>query len=182
LRREQLARQRGEIVVDELDSHVPLMRCKLASLLALLDERFEVTWEDWELGGLVWATSCAVRDRLIEFGRQEAAKREQALIERRKQEAVAIHLAQRGVDSTVERLAAWISKKIREKGPMSRSDLRRMAHKRDRDSFDAGLSHAEALRWVEIDESRRVKPGPAGVYGVDMYTPREAKSEGVTKS
>jgi hypothetical protein len=182
LRREQLARQRGQVIVDELDSHVPLMRCKLAALFALLDERFEVTQEDWDLGGLVWATSCAVRDRLIEFGRQESAKKELALIERRKQEAVAIHLAQRGVDSTVERLAAWISKKIREKGPLSRSDLRRMAHKRDRDSFDAALSHAEALRWVEIDECRRVSPGPAGVYGVDMYTPREAETEGVTKS
>ncbi|MFQ6212468.1 hypothetical protein ACLMMQ_29940, partial [Bacillus mobilis] len=115
LRREQIARQRGEVVVDELDSHVPLMRCKLAALLALLDERFAVTWEDWELGGLIWATSCAVRDRLIEFGRQEAERNKQALLERRRQEAVAIRLAERGVDSTVERVAAWICDKVRAK-------------------------------------------------------------------
>ncbi|WP_406083086.1 YfjI family protein [Micromonospora zamorensis] len=163
LRREQLARQRGEVVVDELDSHVPLMRCKLAALLALLDERFEVTWEDWELGGLIWATSCAVRDRLIEFGRQEAERNQQAHLEKRRQEAVAIRLAERGVDSTVERVAAWICDKVREKGPIAKGKLRKLLPARDRDWFEPGLSHAEALRWAVIDEDRFVKPGPARV-------------------
>lgn len=161
LRREQLARQRGELVVDELDSHVPLMRCKLAALLALLDERFEVTWEDWELGGLIWATSCAVRDRLIEFGRQTAERNRLAQLERRREEAVAIHLAQRGVDSTVERVAAWAGDKVREKGPIAKGKLRKLLPSRDRAWFDPGLSHAEALRWVVVDEDRVVTPGPA---------------------
>ena len=163
LRREQLARQRGEVIVDELDSHVPLMRCKLAALLALLDERLTVTTEDWELGGLIWATSCAVRDRLVEFGRQEAEKTHQAQLERRRQEAVAIHLAQRGVDSTIERVAAWICDKVREKGPIAKGKLRKLLNARDRELFDDGLSHAEALRWVEVGEDRLIRPGSARV-------------------
>lgn len=178
LRREQLARQRGEVIVAELDSHVPLMRCKLAALLALIDGRMSVEWEDWELGGLIWATSCAVRDRLIEFGRQEAERNAQAQIDRRVREAEAIRLAQRGVDATVERIAAWISKKIREKGQMSRSELRKLANRRDRDSFDPALSHAEALRWVEIDENRLIKPGAARVDTVDIVHPSAAKNGG----
>lgn len=182
LRREQLARQRGEVVVAELDSHVPLMRCKLASLLALLDERFDVTWEDWELGGLIWETSCAVRDRLIEFGRQEAERNRQAQIERRREEAVAVRLAQRGVDSTVERVAAWVCDKVREKGPIAKGKLRKLLPSRDREWYDAGLSHAEALRWVVIDEDRVVKPGPArlergGGQG-DIRPPLDAENEG----
>lgn len=163
LRREQLARQRGEVVIDELDSHVPLMRCKLAALLALLDERFEVTGEDWELGGLIWATSCAVRDRLIEFGRQEAERNQQAHLEKRRQEAVAIRLAERGVDSTVERVAAWACDKVREKGPIAKGKLRKLLPSRDRDWYEPGLAHAEALRWIVIDEDRYVKAGPARV-------------------
>lgn len=182
LRREQLARQRGEVVVDELDSHVPLMRCKLAALLALLDERFEVTWEDWELGGLIWVTSCAVRDRLIEFGRQEAERDRQAQIERRRQEAVAVRLAQRGVDSTVERVAAWICDKVRDKGPIARGKLRKLLAARDRDWFDPALTHAEALRWVVIDEDRSVRPGPArldkGGGQVDTRPPLDAENGG----
>lgn len=184
LRREQLARQRGEVVVNELDSHVPLMRCKLAALLALLDDRLDVCWDDWELGGLIWATSCAVRDRLIEFGRQEAERNRQAQIDRRREEAVAIRLAERGVDSTVERVAAWICDKVREKGPIARGKLRKLLPSRDRDWYDAGLTHAEALRWVVIDENRVVKPGPArlergGGQG-DMCPPLEAENGGPT--
>ena len=182
LRREQLARQRGEVVLDELDSHVPLMRCKLAALLALLDERFQVTWEDWELGGLIWATSCAVRDRLIEFGRQEAERNQQAQLDRRRQEAVAVRLAQRGVDSTVERVAAWICDKVREKGPIGKGKLKKLLASRDRDWYEPGLSHAEALRWVVIDEDRYVRPGSArferGGGQVDIVHPPEAKNGG----
>ncbi|MFG2165540.1 P-loop NTPase family protein [Micromonospora chersina] len=163
LRREQLARQRGEVVLDELDSHVPLMRCKLAALLALLDERFDVTWEDWELGGLIWTTSCAVRDRLIEFGRQEAERNQRAQIERRRQEAVAIRLAERGVDSTVERVAAWICDKVRDKERIAKGKLRKLLPSRDRDWYEPGLAHAEALRWIRIDEDRYLTPGPARV-------------------
>jgi hypothetical protein len=182
LRREQLARQRGEVVIDELDSHVPLMRCKLAALLALLDERFKVTWEDWELGGLIWATSCAVRDRLIEFGRQEAEQNRLALIERRRQEAVAIRLAERGVDSATERVAAWICDKVRDRERIAKGKLRKLLAARDRDWFEPGLAHAEALRWVRIDDDRYLTPGPArvdrGGGQVDTCPPLGAGNEG----
>ncbi|WFE45324.1 hypothetical protein [Verrucosispora sp. WMMD1129] len=182
LRREQLARQRGEVVVDELDSHVPLMRCKLAALLALLDERFEVTWDDWELGGLIWATSCAVRDRLIEFGRQEAERNRLAQIERRRQEAVAVRLAERGVDSSTERVAAWICDKVRERERIAKGKLRKLLAARDRDWFEPGLAHAEALRWVRIDDDRYLTPGPArvdrGGGQVDTCPPLGAENGG----
>ncbi|MET8265958.1 DUF3987 domain-containing protein [Micromonospora arida] len=182
LRREQIARQRGEVVVDELDSHVPLMRCKLAALLALLDERFEVTWEDWDLGGLIWVTSCAVRDRLIEFGRREAEQTRLAHIERRRQEAVAVRLAERGVDTATERVAAWICDKVRDKERIAKGKLRRLLAARDRDWFEPGLSHAEALRWVRIDDDRYLTPGPArvdrGGGQVDTCTPPGAENEG----
>ena len=123
-----------------------------------------------------------MRDRLIEFGRQEAERNQQAQLDRRRQEAVAVRLAQRGVDSTVERVAAWVCDKVREKGPIAKGKLKKLLASRDRDWYEPGLSHAEALRWVVIDEDRYVRPGSArferGGGQVDIVHPQEAKNGG----
>jgi Bifunctional DNA primase/polymerase, N-terminal len=54
---------------DELDSHEPLMLSKLSVLLCLLDSRRTVTLDDWALAKIMYATSRAVMDDLVEYGR-----------------------------------------------------------------------------------------------------------------
>jgi hypothetical protein len=51
---------------DPLDSHISLVRAKVAGLLALMDGgRLNVTEEDWRLAGCIVEESCRVRDRCL---------------------------------------------------------------------------------------------------------------------
>ena len=51
---------------DPLDSHISLVRAKVAGLLALMDGgRLNVTEEDWRLAGCIVEESCQVRDRCL---------------------------------------------------------------------------------------------------------------------
>jgi hypothetical protein len=52
---------RGLSSADPLDSHRGLLRLKLAALHAVLDDRRNITWEDWGLAQTVLAASDAVR-------------------------------------------------------------------------------------------------------------------------
>lgn len=58
-----LARVRGEVQAEELDSHEGLVRLKVAALLAILDGRLDVNEEDWALALAVQQRSKVVRDR-----------------------------------------------------------------------------------------------------------------------
>lgn len=49
---------------DPLDTHRNLSRLKVATLLALMDGRFDVNLEDWALSGMVLDSSDAVRDTM----------------------------------------------------------------------------------------------------------------------
>jgi Bifunctional DNA primase/polymerase, N-terminal len=56
----------------DLDSHEPLMLSKLSVLLCLLDSRQIVTLDDWALAKIMYATSRAVMDDLVEYGKEKA--------------------------------------------------------------------------------------------------------------
>jgi hypothetical protein len=79
--RNDRARQRQELIPGPLDGHEPLTRCKVAALLAVLDGRFHVATEDWELSKTVWTVSCAVRDDAISFGQVAARLKAEKQIE-----------------------------------------------------------------------------------------------------
>jgi hypothetical protein len=51
---------------DALDGHAMMSRLKVAAALGLLESRFEVTEEDWQLAGYVMAKSDATRQETIE--------------------------------------------------------------------------------------------------------------------
>ncbi|MBX5446626.1 hypothetical protein [Sphaerobacter sp.] len=160
IRRDDKARSRGEARLPLLDSHKPLMRVKLAALLAILDNRLDVLAEDWELALVMWETSCRIRDALIEYGeRQQAAeeeKRTRALIDRE----VRAHAAKAAADSDIRRVARRVARKVHEAGAdgMSRGALRKAVAYRDRDRLGAAVDFAESEGWVVV-EGDRVVPG-----------------------
>ncbi len=78
IRAHDLAVQRQELSVPELDSHALLTRVKLAGLLAALELRNNIGEDDWRLAGIVWQTSCAVRDVLVEAVKAEAQAKAEA--------------------------------------------------------------------------------------------------------
>lgn len=152
LRDDAVARLRGDLIVDELDSQTPLMLCKLAALFAVMDGRSQVTEEDWELGCTMWATSCAVRDRLIEFGRQKEALKREAQKARHTEDAAAKRSGVHATDARHERVIAWIARKVAEIGPIRTPDLYRKLKATDRDIYETCLRLTEARGSVTVDD------------------------------
>src|SRR5699024_981719 len=70
--RERQKANRGEH--SDLDGHALLTRLKVAAGLALLEERREVTDDDWELSGVIARMSDATRSRVIAHRQAEVAK------------------------------------------------------------------------------------------------------------
>ncbi|MGK5682465.1 hypothetical protein [Actinoplanes sp. URMC 104] len=163
LRRAHVAKVSAEVVVDELDSHEPLMLCKLSSLLCALDGRMVVSDEDIELARMLWRVSCATRDRLMEFGRQEAARRKAEKLADRVAETEAVSLAAKGVDHSIDRVARLIFRRVQaHDGPALRYLLRKNIGSANKPFFDAALAHAASVQWVAlVEDDRAVVPGSA---------------------
>lgn len=62
---------RGQFVPDPLDSHAYLVREKIAALLAIIDNRLDITEDDWHLASMVQTASNVVRATAIEHSRAE---------------------------------------------------------------------------------------------------------------
>lgn len=151
IRVDDRARATGELKLPPLDSHKPLMLVKLSVLFAILDDRVNVTVEDWQLAETLWDTSCQLRDALMEYGARQAAdeseKKTQAHVDRE----LRAHAAKASSDRDIERVARRAAKRVHEAGGMTRSALTKAIAYRDRDLLLAALNLAEALGWISVD-------------------------------
>ena len=140
----------------ELHSHEPLMRCKLAALLCVLDGRRMVDQDDWRLAGMIWQVSCAVRDRLVAFGETERRVRVEQELERHAEMAQAAELARVQVTADVERVARRIWKIVFAEderfAQIKRTTVRKDKMGRDKPLFDAALRFARSMGWLADDE------------------------------
>ncbi|MFG1826740.1 hypothetical protein ACGFIJ_30030 [Microbispora bryophytorum] len=158
IRRDDHARATGAERLPPLDAHKPLMLVKLSVLLAILDDRLNVTVEDWQLALVMWETSCEIRDGLIEYGArqqaEEAEKRTKAHVDRE----VRAHAAKAASDRDVERVAQRAAKRVHEAGGMTRGALNKAIAHRDRDRLGAAVDFAEFRGWITV-EGDRIAPG-----------------------
>ena len=77
IREQLLARLRGKVQAEPGAEHDNLTRAKLGAILAALDGRMFLDEEIWALTGVMWQTSCAVRDWLAGWGTAQAQQAEQ---------------------------------------------------------------------------------------------------------
>ena len=158
IRLDDRARATGELQLPLLDSHKPLTLVKISTLLAILDNRVHVTAEDWQLAEVIWATSCELRDALIEYGTRQAAdeaeKRTVAHVDRE----VRAHNAKAAGDRTLERVGRRAAVLVHEAEGMSRGALNRAIAYRDRDRLPGALDYAEAKGWIVADGDE-IQPG-----------------------
>lgn len=148
------AKVRGEAQdANELDSHGSLVRCKVAALLAILDGRLMVTSEDWGLARIVWDTSCAVRESLVGYGKEQArikaeashataAVREQRVMEGREEYE----------EKAVERVAHLLAKYVSlcpEGQYATEGALKKALSGRDRKWFKDALTMARERNWID---------------------------------
>ncbi len=160
LRQYTIDKHRGSIEVEELDSHEPLMRCKLAAEFCLMDGRLDVNREDWALSGMIWATSTAIRDSLLQFRDHKAEQDRERQREARIEETRTVLAAHAEADADTQRLARVIANRVHNEGLMMRAPYRKSIASRDRQFFDAGLALARANGWVLTDEDNRtIIPG-----------------------
>lgn len=158
IRAVDLARARGELTVgNPLNSHEGLARVKVAALLAQLDGRLGVAVDDWELAKVVWDTSCAVRDAVVEQVAAAAARTEQERADAYVAVQERVTVARSSAEAKAVRIAGLIADHVRQAGVLSRSDARRKLALRDRHLFGEALESAARLGWVVVGE--KLTPG-----------------------
>jgi hypothetical protein len=167
LRAADLAKARGHVSTlgqDPFDSQAPVMRVKLASLLAILAGRRHVNPEDWRLAHMVWDASCATRAAVIEYTearrRLDQEKRTVARIEEEVRVDGARQAAEeKRTERAVERLATRLALLTREHGPQTRKEVRARTAGRDKRHLSDAFAYAVLREWV-IEEDGKFVPGP----------------------
>ncbi len=140
-----LARVRGDVVVDALDAHGDLYQLKVAGLLAVLDKRDHVNLEDWALAATVRACSNQVRAGVIATVMADAASKEQEATDRHVRREVAADAAVRS--RRVVDCARKIAHRVKDRPGLSPGKHRALMRVW-RDVFDDGLDVALAEGWV----------------------------------
>jgi hypothetical protein len=145
----KIALARGETTVAPLDAHEPLLRSKVAALLALLDGRTDITVDDWALSQIVWDTSCAVRDGLLEIGATARKKERERATRDKVDQQLRIEAAVTGLESTVKRIADRLARRADEEGGLTNGAAWRAVAYRDRQQggrevFEAALDYGSA--------------------------------------
>lgn len=149
---------RGD-VPPELDSQRIASLLRFAGLLALLEGRFAVTDEDWQLAEVMWTASAAVRDALVaRFSESAERARDVAdgyFADRQVRAATAVSAAPRAV----ARVAARLAQQVHAEGALTRGAANRMLASRDRKLLEAALEHGQAEGWFVLNADADLKPG-----------------------
>ena len=159
LRKDHLAKVRGERVVAECDSQGPLMRAKQAALLALLDNRHDkVTEDDWQFAGMLWATSCAVRDTVIAAAAEERSRQAEFVAQARVQLAERQAAAVASVPAKVDRLAGLLAAHVVNDGGLLRAAARKTMRSADRHLYEQVAERAAELGMLRVTELGALLP------------------------
>lgn len=156
---------------DPFRSQHPVLKVKVAALLALLEGRRNVTLEDWRLAQIVIDTSDRVRQYLqaVAAGKARAAREaaeasEHALEWHREQ---ARHSVREAVASTADRrVAVRAAVRVHEAGGMTLGALRRVTAMRDRPAIEAAVELAVGAGWLVFEadaggSTGKLAPGPS---------------------
>ncbi len=114
---------RGKERIEPMDVHEPMVRSKVAALLALLDRRLELADEDWQLAGIVMDTSRTVRTQVQEAVASTHMVREADFTQRQvRREAASEEAAYRRALASA---AGSVAKKVAREGSATRRTLAR---------------------------------------------------------
>lgn len=150
----------------ELDAHRLLGRIKTAALLALLDDRMDVTEDDWHLAGMVAETSRNVRNHVV--GTITTAERQRAHAEAERHSARELHVDRRREENAKASATKSVANTVRrhaktsahEPGCTRRCLSQAIAGKyREFVTVDEAVAVAEGEKWLEHVDGRWV-PGP----------------------
>lgn len=148
---------------DPLDGHLLLARLKVATGLGVLDGRYSITDEDWQLAGTIIAKSSGVRAGLVaELERRKQATNAAA---GEAQAARQILVEERTTEAAVKRVCRVVGRKLRGEGDWtSRTVLRRAVASRDRGVFEQALEQLVEAGQIELDDMATGHGNGTGKY------------------
>jgi hypothetical protein len=159
--------QRQQHGCNALDEHADLLQLKIAAILAVLDSRYEIAEDDWDLAGMVRAASDATRATAQAAVAAEQTKREEASRGRQARAAVASVEAVNRQQVTVA--ARRIAERVwAEPDGVTSTALRRALTKPDREVLSEAIARAVAAGWI-------VEEREASHTGSDKRTLRPGK-------
>ena len=166
IRADRLDAMRGQSEREALDAHRTLGRLKVAAALALMDQRLDVSDDDWRLAGVIAETSRAVRRAVEHQVAVARTQQERAAAERhsRREMHVVKTKEEHALDKASRAVARVVRRHRKEHDGCIRSCLTRAIAGRDRDlvSIDDVISQAEANDWITAVDDKW-KPGSEGV-------------------
>jgi hypothetical protein len=154
---------------DPFRSQHPVLKVKVAALLALLEGRRNVTPDDWRLAQIVIDTSDRVRIYLqaLAAGKaaaaREAAERSEHALEWHREHA-RTSVREATTTAADRRLAVRLAIWVHEDGPATVGALRKRSAGRDRPNVEAGIELAVVSGWLMYEHDAggatgRVLPG-----------------------
>jgi hypothetical protein len=176
----KIGKARGEVVeVNPLDGHASFTWCKTAALLAVLDGRFTVSGEDWQLAKTVWKTSCGVRDAMVVWGQGErqrkaedghtaAAVRDTRLAEARDDRLDA------DIAGQAKRLALILHSAPPGKG-LSEGKLKQQLKSSKRHLFADAMEYAQSRDWIMDGSGPRLRIDGSLAPGTSVFVAGFAK-------
>lgn len=158
VRARRIADVRGHATADSHGAHQGLVRLKVATLLALLDARLQVTCDDWELAGLVVTTSARVRSSIEDHLSVVNRKRENEATERhvRRDKKLDTSRTERALDSATRSIGKVVLRHYRDNqhldkgGRCSRTCLSQAVAGKHRKLIvvDDAIDQAIRLEWI----------------------------------
>jgi len=148
----------GEL--DEFRSQHPVLKVKVAALLALLEGRRHVGLDDWHLAQIVLDTSDRVREYLQALARAAAGKaRAAALAAEAEAEHYRAHArasVSESLDLTAEtRVSIRLAQRVHDEGPMTLGGLRKTLAGRDKHLTEQAVDAAMRHGWLVVAEGGR---------------------------
>jgi hypothetical protein len=169
----------GEAADDDLNSHEPILRCKVTALLALLDGRAHIAAEDWELARVMWTTSCAVRQATVEYGIAQRELAEQASTRRYVAREEAKAAAVGSPEGKLTRLAKTLADKAATAGGfLTDGAAKQRLHSRDRGLYEQIKEYGSKRGMLRTDDDG-IHTLPARDGGV---SPRASRTKQDTRT
>lgn len=161
IRERLLARVRGQVTIDPLDSHRDLSRLKVAGLLAVLSGRLSIVAEDWALAGEVLDVSDRVRSAIAWTARRRDRAAETAATARATRRAAALddNAEKRGLYGMARAIARHVHRGTCPAACDRRcvTQATKSAHRKVATIEDA-LSLAATEGWIQV-EGKTFLPG-----------------------
>lgn len=136
---------------EDLDGHALLTRLKTAAALALLDERQQITEQDWELSGHILDISSRTRGNVVNYlaGKARTANRAKGEAEGTRALVVEQVISEAGI----KRVARKVMSHLVPIGQSARSELRRKVAHRDRVHFEDALERLVEAGQIKIEQA-----------------------------